>query len=123
MIWKDDAGKTHNTLGENIVRSLELLIILRKRRYKYVSVNVNPHFLEFYYRSLSEGNNKIIIKFSRRKDAESVLRNRKILKHFDPRSIEIDSVRVQVKVYANATSLSVANTKNFDPRKRLNHSG
>ena len=47
-------------------------------------VNINFDSLESCVRLPSKGNNKIIAKLSRRKDTESVLRNRKKLKSFDP---------------------------------------
>lgn len=31
--WKDNAGEMHSTLGMDVLRSLGLLIILRKKRY------------------------------------------------------------------------------------------
>ena len=62
-----------------------------------IGAHINPDPLESCHRLPSKGNNKIIVKFSKRKDAESVLRNRKKLKSFNPCSIDIDSGRVQGK--------------------------
>ena len=59
-------------------------------------VSINPDSLESCHHLPSKGNNKIILKFSRRKDVESVLRNRTQLKNFNPRRIDIDSGRVYV---------------------------
>ena len=33
LIWKDNAGETFSILGENVLRSLGFLIILRKKRH------------------------------------------------------------------------------------------
>ena len=55
-------------------------------------VNINLDTLESCHRLPTEGNNKIVVKFSRRKDAESVLKNRKKLKRFDPPSMTLTQV-------------------------------
>ena len=57
-------------------------------------INVNQDCLESCHPLPLEKRNKIIVKFSRRKDAERVLRNKNKNKNSDPRSIDIDSNKV-----------------------------
>ena len=57
---------------------------------------MNPASLEPRHPLHSEGNNKIIVKFFWRKDAESILIKRKKLKGFNLRSMDIDSGRIYV---------------------------
>ena len=55
---------------------------------KVTGINLNQDWLEFYHLLLSDKKNKIIVKFSRQKDAESVLQNKHKNKIFNPRSID-----------------------------------
>ena len=51
---------------------------------KVTGINVNQDCLESYHPLPSDKKNKILVKFSRRKDAESVLKNKnKIFSHWD----------------------------------------
>ena len=61
---------------------------------KVTGINVNQDSLESCHPLPSEKKNKVTVKFSRRKDAESVLRNKNKNKNFSPRSIHIDSNKV-----------------------------
>ena len=59
---------------------------------KVTGINVNQDCLESCHPLPWDKKNKIIVKFSRRKDAESVLQNKN--KNFNPQSIDIDSNKV-----------------------------
>ena len=61
---------------------------------KVTGINVNQGSLQSCHPLPSDKKNKITVKFSRRKDAESVLRNKNKNKNFNPRSIDIDSNKV-----------------------------
>ena len=81
---KDNARETHSPLGENTHEYSDNT--QEEKACELVSsttgVNINPDYLESCHHLPSMGNNKVIVKFSRRKDGESVLRNRKKLKSF-----------------------------------------
>ena len=61
---------------------------------KVTGINLNQDCLECYHLLLSDKKNKIIVKFSRQKDAESVLQNKHKNKIFNPRSIDTDSKKI-----------------------------
>ena len=61
---------------------------------KVTGINVNQDCLESCRPLPSDKKNKIVVKFSRRKVAESVLRNKNKNKNFNPRSIDTDSNKV-----------------------------
>ena len=61
---------------------------------KVTGINVNQDCLESCHPLPSDKKNKIIVKFSRRKDAENVLRNKNESENFNSRSIDIDSDKV-----------------------------
>ena len=61
---------------------------------KVTGTNVNEGYLELCHPLPSDQKKQIFVKFARRKDAESVLRNKNKKKNFNPRSIDIDSNKV-----------------------------
>ena len=61
---------------------------------KVTDINVNQDCLESSHPLPSSKKIKIILKFSKRKDTESVLRNKNKNKRFNPRSIDIDRKKV-----------------------------
>ena len=58
---------------------------------KVTGINVNQDCLESCHPLPSDQKKQIIVKFARRRDAESVLQNKNKNKNFNPRSIDIDS--------------------------------
>ena len=61
---------------------------------KVTGINVNQDCLELCQPLPSDIKNKIIVKFSRQKDAESVLQRKSKNKNFNPQSIDCDSMKV-----------------------------
>ena len=61
---------------------------------KVTGINVNQDCLELCKPLPSDIKNKIIVKFSRQKDAESVLQRKSKNKNFNPQSIDCDSMKV-----------------------------
>ena len=107
-LFPNDAGENPNPFSHNLYLQIVDFVLIRENTAQWkpvfshilcsaeTRVNFNTDSLESFHRLPSQSNHKIIVKCSRKKDEESVLRNRKKLKSFDPRSIGIDSVSVYV---------------------------